>query len=114
MRYIDREGDVWADVATNDSDVPDLVRCVRRAGEDIDRGLIAPREDIAERWGPLTPLGDGPVPPLTADATPAEVMSRGDVFRAAHALVGSLAWDMEKPSVFDVLSVAKWLGGESE
>ncbi|WDM17659.1 hypothetical protein J3S85_37770 [Streptomyces lavenduligriseus] len=49
------------------------------------------------------------VAPSLADAN--EVMDRAEVFRAAHALVDGLEWD-EKPSVYDVLQVAKWLEGE--
>ncbi|WP_406324078.1 hypothetical protein [Streptomyces niveus] len=41
------------------------------------------------------------------------LMDRSDDFRAAHALVSGLEWEGdEKFSVYDVLQVAKFLGGE--
>lgn len=40
-------------------------------------------------------------------------LERSDAFRAAHALVSGLTWEgEEKFSVYDVLQVAKFLGGE--
>ncbi|MFJ6636593.1 hypothetical protein ACIQMR_35295 [Streptomyces sp. NPDC091376] len=52
---------------------------------------------------------------IDAGERPAEarVMDRGDLFRAAHALVKSLEWD-EAFSVYDVLQVSKFLEEESE
>ncbi|MGI5404149.1 hypothetical protein ACQEVG_32805 [Streptomyces sp. CA-135486] len=42
-------------------------------------------------------------------------LDRGDIFRAAHALVSGLKWGDEGFSVYDVLQVARFLElGESE
>ncbi|MEV0444033.1 hypothetical protein AB0I84_45290 [Streptomyces spectabilis] len=39
-------------------------------------------------------------------------MTRASVFQSAHALVVGLEWGEEKPSVHDILNVAKWLEAE--
>lgn len=57
---------------------------------------------------------DAPVDLVPAHPTISDVMDRSAVFQSAHALVTGLKWDeSESPSVYDVLSVAKWLEGEA-
>lgn len=110
MKYIDSVGDIWEDSEE------DYLRVVsaRRPG---DVGVEFTRTDAEAMYGPLRPLKedsddaqDAPSQPLP---TVEGVMSRASVFQSAHALVTGLPWgDEEKPSVYDVLSVAKWLEGD--
>lgn len=107
MRYIDNVGDTWEDAEDGNLRV-----IAARAPGDV--GLVFSRTDAEEMYGPLRPVGveepqDAPSQPLP---TVEGVMSRASVFQSAHALVKGLEWGEEKPSVYDVLNVAKWLEGE--
>ncbi|GAB1326946.1 hypothetical protein [Streptomyces sennicomposti] len=108
MRYIDKDGDTWEDAE------PGSLRIVQ-AKDKCDVGLTVRLERAEEMYGPFTPLPDHDEPQNDpSDALPrvTDVMGRADVFQAAHALVKGLEWGDEKPSVYDVLNVAKWLEGE--
>ncbi|AKZ59180.1 hypothetical protein SAM23877_6135 [Streptomyces ambofaciens ATCC 23877] len=110
MKYIDRSGDTWEDVSAG------IVRIVVMGGEPVKFAEPWDRDAAEEKWGPFAP-GDTPAEPQEAPSpvlpTVEGVMSRASVFQSAHALVTGLAWgDEEKPSVYDVLSVAKWLEGD--
>ncbi|MFF3312493.1 hypothetical protein [Streptomyces sp. NPDC002952] len=101
MQYTDRDGDLW------ESQEDDLVICTRSSVlgfEGVSRSLEAVEED----YGPLVPVLEAPDETLP---TLSDVMDRADVFQSAHALVTGLEWG-ENASVYDVLSVAKWLEGE--
>jgi hypothetical protein len=103
--YIDRDGDTWEPYGDGSE-----LRCVVRANGDPGGGVL-PRREVETEFGPLRPV-DGEEPQSGAsDALPTVegVMSRASVFQSAHALVTGLEWGEEKPSVYDVLSVAKWL-----
>ncbi|MEU3986098.1 hypothetical protein AB0F77_39580 [Streptomyces sp. NPDC026672] len=109
MRYIDSGGDVWEDVTDG------MVRVVVLGGAEVDHGEPSEMDHVEETWGPLVPIVDvaeAPEPPSDVLPTVSAVMDRASVFQSAHALVTGLTWDEgEQPSVYDVLSVAKWLEG---
>ncbi|MGW1268178.1 hypothetical protein [Streptomyces sp. NPDC002491] len=107
MKYTDNGGDTWEDAG------PDCVRVVRMGGRLVDDGQPCPREHADEQWGPLRPLDEDEATdaPLPGFPTVEDVMRRASVFQSAHALVNGLKWG-EEASVYDVLSVAKWLEGE--
>lgn len=101
MKYLDKDGDEWEEAPD------DNLRCVASATPAF-MGLTLVRDVVEEEYGPLRPAGE-----RSSDDLPTveSVMSRGDIFQAAHALVNGLTWE-EKASVYDVLSVAKWLEGD--
>ncbi|MYR43091.1 hypothetical protein [Streptomyces sp. SID5910] len=109
MKYTDHDGDTWE--AVNEGR---HLLCVASSVSGFE-GSSFTREFVEEHYGPLNPEGaqeqqDAPAPALP---TVEGVMSRASVFQSAHALVTGLPWgDEEKPSVYDVLSVAKWLEGD--
>ncbi|PPS86440.1 hypothetical protein [Streptomyces sp. MH60] len=112
MKYLDRDGDTWETL----SDSPAWLLCTKSKVDGF-AGQARPTEDAETEYGPLRPVSDdAPIEPLEAPSaalpSTTDVMERGDIFRAAHALVRDLEWDeREYPAVFDVLSVAKWLEG---
>ncbi|MEU0860635.1 hypothetical protein ABZ352_35510 [Streptomyces griseofuscus] len=112
MKYTDKDGDTWEE--TSDG----RLRCVSSEVFGFE-GSTGSRKDVETFYGPLR---EGDVDPNTDDEdeedteepelpTVESVMERVDVFRAAHAMVTNLEWE-EKPSVYDVLQIAKWLEGE--
>jgi hypothetical protein len=103
MKYRDKDGDVWEEASD------DNLQCIASATAGF-LGMMLVREVVEEEYGPLQPADERPSGELP---TVEDVMSRADVFHTAHALVTGLPWEgTEKPSVYDVLSVAKWLEGE--
>lgn len=110
MKYIDNAGDIWEDAGAG------FVRVVQMNGRPAGYAEPLERARADEEWGPLRPLNDADDEPQNdpSDSLPrvTDVMGRADVFQAAHALVKGLEWGGEDPSVYDVLSVAKWLEGE--
>lgn len=106
MKYLDEGGDIWEDVGDG------MVRVIRLGGETPEDPDPCTREYAEEQWGPFTSLADDAVLPAHGLPTVAEVMDRASVFQNAHALVKGLEWGEERPSVYDVLNVAKWLEGE--
>lgn len=108
-KYIDKSGDVWQEVSDG------FVRVVRTGGSHVDESEPWDVDYVSEKWGPLHPVEDDEAADAPSDDLPrvAEVMDRATVFQSAHALVTGLEWGEEKPSVYDVLNVAKWLEGES-
>ncbi|MGW2950761.1 hypothetical protein [Streptomyces eurythermus] len=108
MKYIDRGGDTWETVA------PGYIRVVVMRGADTPDSEPWDVDVVEEKWGPLRPLVESADAVKPDIPTVESVMSRGDIYRAAHALVAGLAWgESEKPSVYDVLQVAKWLEGDA-
>jgi hypothetical protein len=110
VKYIDKDGDTWESRETDD-----LLRCVERVDGSQAGGLML-RAEVENDFGPLRPVGGDPNEKQPSDAPDAlprvtDVMDRASVFQNAHALVTGLEWGMENPSVYDVLSVAKWLEG---
>ncbi len=111
MKYIDVDGDTWAD--TGDG----RLVCTRSSVAGFE-GVERARSYVEEAHGPLVGLSDDiPAEPQNAPSpalpTVDGVMSRASVFQSAHDLVTGLQWgDEENPSVYDVLSVAKWLEGD--
>jgi hypothetical protein len=109
VKYIDRDGDTWED--TEDG----RLRIVTSRNP-TDVGLTSDRAAAETRYGPLRPLTEGTAEPQDAPSpalpTVEGVLSRASVFQSAHALVTGLSWGEEKPTVYDVLSVAKWLEGD--
>lgn len=110
MKFTDHDGDTWEAVNGGRH-----LLCVASSVSGFE-GSSFTREFVEEHYGPLSPEGASAEPQEAASPAPAsaiDVMDRGDVFRAAHALVTGLPWgEEEKPSVYDVLSVAKWLEGD--
>ncbi|MDH6625753.1 hypothetical protein M2271_003564 [Streptomyces sp. LBL] len=107
MKYIDDGGDVWED------DGDGMVRVIEVSGDRVDDSEYSALEVVEELHGPLTPLTDGAERPSDGFSTVADVLDRASVFQSAHALLKGLDWgEDEKASVYDVLSVAKWLEGE--
>ncbi|WP_228973422.1 hypothetical protein [Streptomyces sp. DH12] len=107
MQFRDKDGDVW------ESDGEGRLRCVR-ANDPDDVGLDLSAADVDEDYGPLTPAAEEPSETPSAPVSPLfsadHVLSRASVFQSAHALVTGLAWGEEqKPSVYDVLQVARFL-----
>lgn len=109
MRYIDTDGDEWETLPGG------TLRVVRSDSADT-IGLELSRASVERSYGPLRPLvasADDAEQPSDGLPSVSDVMSRAGIFQSAHALVTGLEWDQsEKPSVYDVLSVAKWLEGE--
>ncbi|MFJ3248343.1 hypothetical protein [Streptomyces sp. NPDC086782] len=109
-QYLDNMGDLW-------EELPDSrARCVQSTVAGF-VGKELPFDEAVDQYGPfrLAALGS-PAPDIDEPddvdlPTVSEVMSRADIFQSAHALVSGLKWD-EAASVYDVLSVAKWLEGE--
>lgn len=104
MKFIDRDGDTWEAVSE------DILRCIERVDGGPSGGEL-PRAECEDEYGPLRPVGDDDEEPEPASGpTLSGVMSRASVFQAAHSMVSGLAWGEEqKPSVYDVLQVAKWM-----
>lgn len=104
MKYIDTDGDTWEDVEDS------RLQCIA-SGTSTFTGTALARTVVEEKYGPLRPVADDLAEPDLP--TVESVMSRNDIFRSAHALVTGLEWsESDKPSVYDVLSVAKWLEGD--
>ncbi len=109
MKYTDRSGDTWEEVSAG------IVRIVVMGGEPVPSAEPWERDAAEEKWGPFQPSGtqEPQDAPSSVLPTVEGVMSRASVFQSAHALVTGLPWgEEEKPSVYDVLSVAKWLEGD--
>jgi hypothetical protein len=111
VKYIDKDGDVWEEAEDN---------CLRlvEAKDAADVGITARRDKVADLHGPLRTYtgAAGAAPDAPSDDLPrvTDVMDRATVFQSAHALVTGLKWgESESPSVYDVLSVAKWLEGDA-
>lgn len=111
MKYLDKDGDTWEEAEDGTLHI-----VTARAPADV--GLTATRELADVKYGPLRPVADDtPVEPQNAPSATlpsiTDVIDRAAIFQSAHALVTGLTWsDDEKPSVYDVLQVAKWLEGE--
>jgi hypothetical protein len=109
-KYTDNAGDVWESAGDTH------LRLVECEGRPVVDGELCPRDEVREMWGPLT-LVDGEEPqdaPSAGLPRVTDVMDRAAVFQSAHALVTGLKWgESESPSVYDVLSVAKWLEGDA-
>jgi len=105
VKYIDRSGDTWEDSTSG------TVRIVVMGGNPVTQAEPWPREMAEEKWGPFRPVAAGEPQEDVSDELPrvTDVMDRATVFQTAHSLVKGLEWGEEKPSVYDVLSVAKWL-----
>ncbi|MEU1200141.1 hypothetical protein ABZ446_28500 [Streptomyces sp. NPDC005813] len=96
MKYVDRDGDTWEERGD------DVLVCVRTSDYAFE-GVEKCRAEVESEFGPLVPVKDEPDLPTVSD-----VMDRAAIFQSAHALVKGLKW-AEDASVYDVLSVAKWL-----
>ncbi|MFJ4768483.1 hypothetical protein ACIP88_05100 [Streptomyces uncialis] len=109
MKYIDKDGDTWQ--AFGDAD--GLV-CIARANGTPAGGILT-RSAVEEVFGPLRSVEDVESKDAASDGLPrvTDVLDRAAVFRSAHALVWGMEWgEGESLSVYDVLSVAKWLEGD--
>ena len=110
MKYVDTDGDVWEESGDG------RLTCVASSVAGYE-GTSHERDHVEQHHGPLRPLvalTEDAEPPSDGLPTVSDVMSRATVFQTAHALVTGLKWDdSEKASVYDVLSVAKWLEGEA-
>ncbi|MET9126921.1 hypothetical protein [Streptomyces sp. NPDC004528] len=105
MKYTDNGGDTWEETT------PGLVRVVVLGGVAVTDSQPSAIDYVTEKWGPLTPLDDSDYEPAEPSLpTVSDVMSRADVFQAANSLVKGMGLT-EAASVYDVLSVAKWLEG---
>jgi hypothetical protein len=100
MKYTDRDGDVWEE---QDGGV---LKCVQSCVTGFE-GTERLRTTVEEEFGPLREGSETPSDDLP---TVSGVMTRTDIFQAAHALVQGLEWDA-KANVYDVLQVAQWLEG---